>query len=211
MHKKHLIHSLVKLLALLISLHFSGVSQAKEAIRIYKYNSVSGTTSFSDIEPINVYYEVVKLGCYACYLNSHIDWQKSKLYLDLFTDTINHAANLYQMDPAFIRAIIHAESHFDHQAVSKQGAQGLMQLMPATAKSLGVDDPFVAEQNIPAGTKHLARLLKKYHGNRKLAAAAYNAGEGNVKKYHGIPPFKETKVYIERVEILHKRYQKAAL
>jgi soluble lytic murein transglycosylase-like protein len=84
-----------------------------------------------------------------------------------------------------------------------------MQLMPATAQWLGVRDPFVAQQNIKGGVKHLARLLKKYNGNARMASAAYNAGEGAVKRFGGIPPYAETKVYVERVEILRRRYQKA--
>ncbi|WP_281268610.1 lytic transglycosylase domain-containing protein [Candidatus Colwellia aromaticivorans] len=119
------------------------------------------------------------------------------------------AAMLYKVNPAFIRAIIHAESHFNAKAVSKQGAQGLMQLMPTTAQALGVKKPFIAKQNIYGGVKHLAHLLKVYQGNNRLASAAYNAGEGAVKKYSGIPPFAETKVYVERVDILYRRYQSA--
>ena len=112
----------------------------------------------------------------------------------------------YDIDPAFVRAVIHAESHFNPQAVSKQGAQGLMQLMPATAKELGVRNSLSAHQNIKGGVKHLARLLRKYKGDNKLASAAYNAGEGAVKRHGGIPPYKETQVYVERVGILHQRY-----
>ena len=126
-----------------------------------------------------------------------------------FSFYIEHYAYINKIDPAFIRAIIHAESHFDRHAISKQGAQGLMQLMPSTAQSLGVKNALVAKQNIEGGVKHLARLLKKYNGNRQLASAAYNAGEGAVKKFSGIPPFAETQVYVERVEILHRRYQLA--
>jgi soluble lytic murein transglycosylase-like protein len=81
-----------------------------------------------------------------------------------------------------------------------------MQLMPATAKELGVRNSLSAQQNIKGGVKHLARLLKKYKGDNKLASAAYNAGEGAVKRHGGIPPYKETQVYVERVGILHQRY-----
>ena len=84
-----------------------------------------------------------------------------------------------------------------------------MQLMPKTAKSLGVKNAFIAKQNIYGGVKHLAYLLEVYQGNNNLVAAAYNAGEGAVKKYSGVPPYAETKAYVERVEILYKRYQNA--
>jgi len=116
----------------------------------------------------------------------------------------------YNVDPAYVRAIIHAESHFNHKAISKQGAQGLMQLMPATAKELGVINPFIAHENINGGVKHLAKLLTLYQGSNRLTSAAYNAGEGAVKRYSGIPPYAETEVYVERVAILHQRYRKAA-
>jgi len=176
--------------------------------RVYRYHSKNGTLSFSDIEPIDTYYEEVKYGCYACGVYSEIDWLETKLYPNAFTKEIESAAKYYQVDANLVRAIIHAESHFRVNAISKQGAQGLMQLMPATAKELGVNNPFTAKENIQGGVKHLAKLLKKYHGNVRMVSAAYNAGEGSVRKYRGIPPFPETKVYVERVEILHKRYGK---
>jgi soluble lytic murein transglycosylase-like protein len=128
------------------------------------------------------------------------------LFLTHFNKTINQQAKLYKIDPALIRAVIHAESHFDPLALSKTGAQGLMQLMPETAKELGIENSFNAKQNIQAGSKHLARLIRKYGGNITLVSAAYNAGEGAVKRYKGVPPYPETKVYVERIKILHKRY-----
>jgi len=180
-------------------------------INVYTYKSATGITSFSDIEPMNIEFHRYKIDCYACQLDSLINWRTAKLYLTHFNQNINHAAFINKIDPAFVRAIIHAESHFDPNAISKQGAQGLMQLMPETAKDLGVEKPLNAKQNIYGGVKHLARLLKKYRGDNKLAAAAYNAGEGAVKKYAGIPPFAETQVYVQRVDILHRRYQKKSL
>jgi soluble lytic murein transglycosylase-like protein len=106
-----------------------------------------------------------------------------------------------------VRAVIHAESAFRPDAVSHKGAQGLMQLMPGTAEIYGVEDPFDAAQNIEAGVQHLAGLLVRYDGDVTLAAAAYNAGEGAVKRWGAIPPYEETKVYVHRVGILHRRYQ----
>jgi len=189
-------------------LTFSTNSDSKET-SVYKYKSADGVMAFSDIEPLNADFEIVRVDCYACKLNAHIDWHNAKLYLNQYQQVITNAAHRYNVEPAFVRAIIHAESHFDVNAVSKQGAQGLMQLMPDTAKALGVNNAFIAQQNINGGVKHLSVLMKEYRGDRRLVNAAYNAGEGAVRKYAGIPPFVETQVYVERVEILHKRYKKA--
>ena len=188
---------------------YSDISFSSETPRIYKYKSANGSTAFSDIEPLDVNFQEIKVGCYACKLDSLINWHNAKLYLTEFSFFIEQAAYKNKIDPAFIRAIIHAESHFNRHAISKQGAQGLMQLMPSTAQSLGVKNAFVAKQNIEGGVKHLAHLLKRYNGDSQLASAAYNAGEGAVKKFSGIPPFAETQMYVERVEILHRRYQLA--
>lgn len=110
-----------------------------------------------------------------------------------------NAAEKYQVPENLLKAVAKAESNFDPNAVSSAGAQGVMQLMPATARGLGVTDSFDAEQNIMGGSKYLSQLLKKYDGDIKLTLAAYNAGSGNVDKYGGIPPFKETRNYVNKV------------
>ncbi|OUR80119.1 lytic transglycosylase [Colwellia psychrerythraea] len=193
------------LLILATSTSFSYAFEKKSA-NIYTYKSSSGVMSFSDIEPLDVDFSRYRFDCYACAVDSLIDWRKATLYLQPYKHDINKAALKYDIDPAFVRAVIHAESHFNAKAVSKQGAQGLMQLMPATARELGVKNSLSAQQNIKGGVKHLARLLRKYKGDNNLASAAYNAGEGAVKRHGGIPPYKETQVYVERVGILHQRY-----
>ena len=108
------------------------------------------------------------------------------------------ASQTYGVPENLLKAVAKAESGFRADAVSRCGAQGVMQLMPSTAKSLGVSDPFDPEQNIMGGAKYLGSLLDRY-GDEKLALAAYNAGSGNVDKYGGIPPFSETRNYVERV------------
>lgn len=109
------------------------------------------------------------------------------------------ASDKYNVPAELLKAVGKAESNFNPNAVSRCGAQGVMQLMPGTAKELGVTDAFDAEQNIMGGAKYISGLLKKYEGNTKLALAAYNAGSGNVAKYNGIPPFEETQNYVKKV------------
>jgi soluble lytic murein transglycosylase-like protein len=116
---------------------------------------------------------------------------------------INQASKQYGLPVKLIKAVIQQESSFNPNAVSKTGAAGLMQLMPDTAKSLGVSDVFDPEQNILAGSKYLKQLLEKYSGKIDMALAAYNAGPGNVDKYGGVPPFAETENYVRKISNMY--------
>ena len=119
---------------------------------------------------------------------------------------IQKASDKYKVDYSLVKAVIKAESNFNHKAVSPKGAQGLMQLMPKTASTLQVKDSFEPESNIEGGVKYLRYLMNLYNGHLPLALAAYNAGEKAVARYGGIPPYAETQGYVRRVLALYKQY-----
>ena len=184
---------------------------AQTSVKVFKYTDRSGVPSFSDRAPTNSHYEVVRysLTCYACNVKSGVDWHNTPLHLDAFQGAISVHARNYGIDPALVRAVIHAESAFRPNARSRAGALGLMQLMPETAREMGVVDPLSPGENIQGGVRYLAWLLQKTNGDTLLATAAYNAGPGAVERHNGIPPYEETQTYVKRVRILHSRYKKA--
>ena len=178
----------------------------KPATRIYKSLS-GGTTSFSDRPPSHGAYVVIRPQCFACSPESTVNWHATRLYRDAYASEIEQAAQLYNVDPALVRAVIHAESGFNVHARSPKGAIGLMQLMPATARQLGVANPRHPRENIHGGARYLAEMLVRFRNDLTLATAAYNAGPQAVQKYAGVPPYAETRVYVQRVRILHQRYK----
>jgi len=123
---------------------------------------------------------------------------------------IREAASLYQLPESFIRAVMRVESDFSADVVSHAGAMGLMQLMPRTAASMGVRDPFDPRQNILGGTRYLRVLANKFNGDLVLTIAAYNAGEGAVVRYRGVPPYAETRRYVQRVLRYYYAFRGAA-
>jgi soluble lytic murein transglycosylase-like protein len=116
-----------------------------------------------------------------------------------YAELIEAAATKHDLDPALLTAMAEVESAFDAQAVSHKGAQGLLQLMPATAERFGVRDAFDASQNVDGGARYLRWLLERYEGQTELALAGYNAGEAAVDRYQGVPPYRETQNYVIRV------------
>lgn len=113
---------------------------------------------------------------------------------------VREAAERHHVDPALVRAVIQTESNWNTSAMSRKGAVGLMQLIPTTAQRFGANDAFNPKQNVEAGVRYLRTLLERYNGNLDLALAAYNAGEGAVDRAHGIPSFRETRNYVQRVQ-----------
>ncbi len=186
----------------------AGSQTKKPKRKIYQYEQ-NGVTTFSNVVPTSEDFEVLLYDCFACQVDSQVDWQRIPLFAFKHAEPVNDAAKQFQLDPALIRAVIHAESAFNAKAHSKVGAIGLMQLMPATAKELGVTDAYNVQQNIRGGSQYLAYLLERFDNDIELACAAYNAGPTTVTKYQGIPPYPETQAYVERVKILLKRYQAA--
>lgn len=116
-----------------------------------------------------------------------------------YNNLITEAAQVYQLPDSFIRAVMRVESNFNPTVVSRAGAMGLMQLMPKTARSMGVSDPFDVRQNVLGGARYLRILANRFKGDLILTVAAYNAGEAAVEKYEGIPPYQETQRYVRRV------------
>ena len=183
---------------------------------MFSYVDAKGVRNYSNKRPkgvanvsvSRVSYPIFEMEtCYACAAQSKVNFSRLKLNTSAYRDEIATAAKDFGVDEAIVRAVIHAESAFRPNALSRVGAQGLMQLMPATARRFGVSNPFDAGQNIRGGVEYLSWLLKRFDGNLTLAAAGYNAGEGAVDKYKGVPPYSETRRYVERVGVLADRYR----
>ncbi|MDR2871348.1 MAG: lytic transglycosylase domain-containing protein [Xanthomonadaceae bacterium] len=184
--------------------------------QVYSY-MVDGVRHYSSARPSGVagveglrtiHYSFIET-CYACGSNSGVNFGTLRLNTNAYQAEIAAAASEFGVEEAIVRAIIHAESAYNPTALSRAGAQGLMQLMPATARRFGVSDSYDANQNIRGGVQYLSWLLKRFNGNLTLAAAGYNAGEGAVDRHGGVPPYSETQRYVERVNVLADRYRGA--
>ncbi len=181
-------------------------SYIQDGVRHYTSKAPRGVASASAVRTIR--YSYIE-ACYACSARPGVNFGTVRLNTDAYRNEIAAAARQHGVDESIVRAIIHAESAYNPNALSRVGAQGLMQLMPATARRFGVSNAFDASQNIQGGVQYLAWLLKRFNNNLTLAAAGYNAGEGAVDKYKGVPPYSETQRYVVRVAQLADRYRGA--
>jgi len=181
-------------------------SYIKDGVRHYSSARPKGAGSVASIRTIK--YSFIE-SCFACGAKPGVNFGSLRLNTVAYQPEIAAAAREFGVDEAVVRAIIHAESSFNPMALSHAGAQGLMQLMPPTARRFGVTNSYDASQNIRGGVQYLSWLLKRFNGNLTLAAAGYNAGEGAVDRHGGVPPYKETQRYVERVAVLADRYRGA--
>lgn len=176
---------------------------------VYKFTDKDGIVHYTNVRPVGQ--QKIQTFSFPCYASdptcNQLDWEKIPLNRGAFNEEIEAAAEVFAVDDALIRAIIHAESAYQPEALSPKGAQGLMQLMPATQEELQIVDVFDPLSNIEGGTLYLSRLLEQFDQSVELATAAYNAGPGAVSKYGGVPPYKETREYVRRVKILYRRYR----
>lgn len=179
-----------------------------ETVKIYR--KTDGTLLFTNRPDAIVREPGIRLLQVKVYGDSHYQRKPAALTAarrDAYDDIIDSASQRWGVDFSLVKAVIHAESAFDKEAVSVAGARGLMQLMPATAAQLQVREIHDPWQNIQAGTRYLRMMLDRFKGDVRHALAAYNAGEGNVRKYGGIPPFDETRHYVSKVTELEARYR----
>jgi soluble lytic murein transglycosylase-like protein len=176
----------------------------KDGVRHYTSARPAQVASLGQVRTIH--YSFIER-CYACGANPGVNFGSVRLNTTAFQAEIAAAAREFGVEEAVVRAIIHAESAYNPTALSRAGAQGLMQLMPPTARRFGVTDSYDAAQNIRGGVQYLSWLLKRFNGNLTLAAAGYNAGEGAVDRHGGVPPYSETQYYVKRVALLADRYR----
>ncbi|MGJ4730374.1 transglycosylase SLT domain-containing protein [Luteimonas sp. SDU101] len=179
-------------------------SYVKDGVRHYTSQRPRGGAGATAVRTINYsFFET----CYACAPLPGVNFSNVRLNTSAYAAEIRSAANEFGVEEAIVRAIMHAESAFNPNALSRAGAQGLMQLMPATAQRFGVTNAYDPAQNIRGGVEYLAWLLKRFNGDLTLASAGYNAGEGAVDRHKGVPPYSETQRYVVRVAQLAERYR----
>jgi len=192
-----MLKSSLKIVALAGVLFFCiGLSESRADI--YRYKDEDGVWHFSNIKSDRRYKLYIQ--------NSKNSSQTVTRYIQDFDGIIKQASERFGIEACLIKAVIKAESDFNHRAVSGKGAQGLMQLMPDTADAFNVEDPFDPVSNIYGGTRYLRHLLERFNLDLGMALAAYNAGPEKVEEYRGIPPFSETMNFVKKVITYYQQY-----
>ncbi len=174
---------------------------AASAAEIHKYVDKDGVVWFSNLYPTGEGTTSARLKDRRSN-STDVDHRRVRYHA-----IVNRTATEYSLDPSLVKAVISVESNWNASAVSRKGAIGLMQIMPATADALGVKDPYDPEENIRAGTRYLRHMLERFNGNLALALAAYNAGPATVERFGRIPPIKETEAYVKKV-LFHSGYDR---
>lgn len=194
------------LLCICLTVFFTLLGIEHSIAGMYLCRDASGKVNFTNVPNSS--------NCTAYKLQKkQVDWSKQPSSISNRTDRsrydreIRRIARRYRVDPPLIKAIIHVESDFDHRAISNHGAQGLMQLMPATARELRVSNPFNPQENIDGGTRYFRQMLDSFGGDLVLSLAAYNAGPGLVARTGGVPQIKETRRYVNKVLKRYKVYK----
>ncbi len=186
-----------------------GIPQAANA-QIASVTSSDGRRMFVNAEPVVTVKLMPAKPRTAIYLPGEMSFMgENRPALNVDRDgvekLVREAAERHSVDPALVRAVIETESHWNPSAYSRKGAVGLMQLIPTTAQRFGANNAFNPKENVDAGVRYLKTLLERYNGNLDLALAAYNAGEGAVDRAHGIPAYRETRNYVQRVQNAYYR------
>lgn len=182
---------------LFISLFFIIISLSPAYSDIYKYQDDNGVTHFTNIPDNDNYEKIIS--------------EPVPVGNNSYNHIISSKSNKYNIEPGIIKAVITAESNWDHRAVSRKGAIGLMQLMPSTAGDMKINDPFDPEDNIEGGTRYLRYLLDRFDNDLDLALAAYNAGPSRVERAGGIPSITETRMYVKSVKSFYEGISKNKL
>jgi soluble lytic murein transglycosylase-like protein len=177
-----------------LTLVLAGVPPA--AADIYRYRDENGVWHFTNVRSDVRYRLYIR-----SYPRMGVDYIKD------YEGIIKQASQRFNVESSLIKAVIKAESDFNHRAVSQKGAQGLMQLMPGTADAMRVDNPFNPEENIFGGTRYLSLMLSRFKNDTRLALAAYNAGPEKVEDHRGVPPYAETRSFIDKVLQYYTQYR----
>jgi soluble lytic murein transglycosylase-like protein len=197
------VHITPRLALALLALAVGLCAARPAAAQIYVYEDENGVVHFSDTRHHDGFHRhepAERRGALS------LGPTRASSGANRFDPLILRASREYRMSPGLVKAVIHVESKFDPRAISRRGARGLMQLMPPTARELGVHDPFNPWQNIDGGTRYLQQMVDRFDGDLRLGLAAYHAGPSRVVQYGGMPPYRATRQYVDRVLKLYRRY-----